>query len=176
GRTWEPTEHERQTFSDIRALVSNPWTVLHTGAPVETKANGDRAVDLPEKIGAYSKNFGPAGDPLTTPAWHGTILPETDADLWLASAFAEFERMAAMERQFRDEGGLNPGQRLRLGLERNGWRSSAAGTLGANERINLSAIRKNTTSDAWHRQATGKGVLVMHELRRMLTAQVFDKA
>ena len=31
------------------------------------------------------------------PAWHGTILPATDADTWLAAAFADYERVVSLE-------------------------------------------------------------------------------
>jgi hypothetical protein len=35
GRTWEPTAEQRRRFPEIRALLSNPWTVLHTTPPAE---------------------------------------------------------------------------------------------------------------------------------------------
>src|SRR5207344_2453819 len=88
GRTWEPTSHEQRSYPDIRPLVPNPWTILHPDVPTETKANGTKPIDIiTEKIGQYPKSFGVAGAPLTVAAWHGTILPKTDADVWLASAF-----------------------------------------------------------------------------------------
>ncbi len=31
------------------------------------------------------------------PAWHGTILAKTDADTWLAAAFADYEKIVALE-------------------------------------------------------------------------------
>jgi hypothetical protein len=179
GRTWEPSEHEAREFTAIRALVSNPWTVLHAEAPSESKSLVARAVDLPEKIGTYPKSFSVAGSPLTVPAWHGTILPKTDADLWLASAFAEYERIAAIDRAFRQESSdsLNSGQRLRLGLERNGERTSSTGAFGREGKgFALSEIHASISDDEWYHRATGKGVLVLNELRRLLTPAVFDPA
>jgi hypothetical protein len=146
--------------------------VLHPDAPAESKANGGHALDLPEKIGEYKRSPSVAGHPTTLPAWHGTILPKGDGDIWLASAFAQFEGIAATERKYREEGGghLNPQQRLRLALDRNGFRTgcAAAGS--------LADIKPTAESDDWYRQASGKGVLVLHELRRLLTDKVFDKA
>jgi phospholipase B-like protein/peptidase M1-like protein len=179
GRTWEASSHERQEYPEIRDLVSNPWTILHADVPHESKAVVSRAVDLADKIGANPKSLGAAGAPTTVPAWHGTILPKTDADIWLASAFAEYERIVATERAFRQEGGdaLNAGQRLRLGLERNGFRTSAVDAFGRDGgKFALSEIHASIHDDVWYHRATGKGVLVLNELRRLLTAPVFDAA
>ncbi len=35
---------------------------------------------------------------LQVPAWHGTILPATDGDIWLATAFADYERIVAKQK------------------------------------------------------------------------------
>src|SRR5205085_3300249 len=45
GRTWEPSESERQRYPDIKPLVSKPWTVLHAQPPPRTKLAAV-AVDL----------------------------------------------------------------------------------------------------------------------------------
>jgi hypothetical protein len=179
GRTWEPTPHEAKTYPEIRALVSNPWTILHPDAPAETKANGTKPIDIAEKIGQYPKSLGIAGHPQTVAAWHGTILPKTDADLWLASSFAEFERLVAMENAFLAEnngGELNNHQKARLALERNRFRTECTATLGKGKGFALAEIRPAIDSADWFHRATGRGVLVLHELRRLLTPAVFDQA
>jgi hypothetical protein len=179
GRVWEPSPHEARTYPEIRPLVPNPWTILIPDAPAETKANGAKAIDIAEKIGQYPKSLGVAGHPLTVAAWHGTILPKADGDLWLASAFAEFERLAAMERAYREEnngGDLNNHQRARMALERNRYRTACAATLKPGERFALSEIKSTAGSHDWYDRATGRGVLVLHELRRLLTPAVFDQA
>jgi hypothetical protein len=179
GRTWEPTQHELRTYPEIRPLVPNPWTVLHPDRPAETKANGGKPIDIAEKVGQYSKSLGVAGHPQTVPAWHGTILPKSDADLWLASAFSEFERLVAMENAFRTEnndGDLNNHQRARMALERNRYRTECMATLRPGETFSLAEIKPRFDSADWYARATGRGVLVLHELRRLLTPEVFDKA
>src|SRR3954452_15238892 len=49
GKTWEPTQTEREKFPSIRPLVSNPWTVLRPQTP---SANGTAvaAVDLHDRV------------------------------------------------------------------------------------------------------------------------------
>src|SRR5262249_38797218 len=119
------------------------------------------------------------GHPQTVPAWHGTILPKTDADLWLASSFAEFERLAAMENAFRTEnngGDLNNQQRARMALERNRYRTACAAALRPGESFALPEIKPANDNHDWYDRATGRGVLVLHELRRLLTPNDFDKA
>lgn len=177
GRSWLPNEFEKRAFSDIRPLVSNPWTLLSGDAPSGNTST--KAVDLPEKIGHFAKSYGVADPGPTTPAWHGTILPKTDGDIWLATSFAEFERLAAMERAFHQQsnGPLSIEQRRRMALERNQFRSMYESTIGrGGKHISLSEIKPTVESDDWNRQATGKGVLVLHELRLLLTADVFDRA
>src|SRR5205807_2452248 len=87
------------TFPDIRPLVGNPWTVLHVNPPAKDSAT-IAAVDIPERFDslvrrAVRQERSQAGS--TNPAWHGTILPKTDADIWLTTAFAEYERVVARE-------------------------------------------------------------------------------
>ena len=54
---------------------------------------------------------------LNVPAWHGTILPATDGDIWLAVAFAEYERYVAKEKAMknRNDGKLTQANRDELG-------------------------------------------------------------
>ncbi len=177
GRTWLPSEHEKRSFPDIRPLVSNPWTLLSANAPTGNETS--KAIDLPEKIGEFSKKYGVADPGPTVPAWHGTILPKTDGDIWLATSFAEFERLVAMERAFLKEpkSTLSIDQRRRLALERNRYRTMYEATIGhRGKHIALSEIKTTPESDDWSRQATGKGVLVLQELRLLLTGDVFDLA
>src|SRR5262249_26897633 len=90
-------------------LVSNPWTILHPAPPAKM-SSGLLVVDLPEKIkqsgDSAEKSSDDSGSTLlrsdednvaTAPAWHGTLLPKTDADVWLAAAFAEYERIVSLE-------------------------------------------------------------------------------
>ena len=56
--------------------------------------------------------------PATLPAWHATILPKTDADVWLAAGFASYERVVALEKSLRKSrsGALSEANRERVAL------------------------------------------------------------
>ena len=79
-------------------LNRNDWTVLTTAAP----GKADRiAADL---TGRPAPPAAPL--PPTVPAWRGTLLPKTDADVWLTAAFARYERLVAMENAMRERSGV----------------------------------------------------------------------
>src|SRR5262249_20262573 len=100
GRTWEPTQEERKLYPEIKPLVSHPWTILHANPPAkETKTVA--AVDLPHTHPDKETAEKKTPPLLNVPAWHGTLLPQSDGDIWLATAFAEYERHVAKEKAFR---------------------------------------------------------------------------
>src|SRR5205807_2361034 len=118
GRTWKPTQEDHENYPEIEPLVGNPWTVLHAGPPADVKPTGPVAVDLhdpatdtlsdeADKVQDEQKKL---QAPETTAAWHGTLLPKTHADDWLASGFHDYERIVALEKAFRkrDKGELDP--------------------------------------------------------------------
>jgi hypothetical protein len=174
GRTWEPTAAERSRYPDTGPLVSNDWTVLTTAAP--RTADGDRvAVDLEVKhLAAHaSEPDGPR-----PPAWHGTILPKASGDVWLASAFADFERIVALEKALkagRSEGKLADSDREHLDLALFGPTSrylSVRARLGRD--LALPSIEPDPRDDTWYEIAAGRGVLVLAELRKTLGSETFD--
>ncbi len=103
GRTWQPTQQERENFPEIEPLVGNPWVVLNANAPAETKLAGAAPVDLhdPANDTLSEGSKKERKTPETTAAWHGTLIPKTDADAWLASAFRDYERIVALENAYR---------------------------------------------------------------------------
>ncbi|MBI3411979.1 MAG: hypothetical protein HY040_26920 [Planctomycetes bacterium] len=112
GRTWHPTFDQKTRYPEVKPLVSNPWTILNGAAPPSTDIV---AVDVPSFKPSSIANIGKATakrsrNLLNVPAWHGTILPESDADIWLATAFADYERIVAREKT--TEG--NPAEREAL--------------------------------------------------------------
>ena len=112
--------------------------------------------------------------PPTVPAWHGTILPRTDGDVWLAAAFAEYEHIAALENAYRQraaDGKLSDSERDRLSLDLNSYRTAFTEGSGC-----VLAVRRSAADDRWYRLAAGKGVCVLHELRQRLSPPVFDAA
>lgn len=149
--------------------MSNPWTVLRPLTP----ANGTAvaAVDLHDKVQSE------AGDDdagtHTVAAWNGTILPKTDADAWLAAGFAEYERIVALEKALAESGGkLTEAERDRLAVALNAYRSRYLAASRAGGDTPLARTRRTPTGE-WYGVATGKGVLVLHELHRALGTEKF---
>ena len=174
-RTWEPTDAERRQFPEIHPLVVNDWTLLRLDPPAAATSGSNTAVDLaritPEKH-----------DPLPhelAPAWHGTVLPESDADIWLATGFAEYERIVALEKALKARavgGKTRPRDRERLELARF---EPAARYLRALARrggkdLPLSETRADLRSDLWYDIASGKGVLILAQMRALMEADRFE--
>jgi hypothetical protein len=196
GRPWEPREDERRRYPEIRPLVPNPWTILHAAPPAETHSESV-AIDLSggDGLRAADRSRDRGEEIHTTAAWHGTILPKTDADVWLAASFAEYEKIVALEkallqrhRQNQSEAkrhpadplkkshveGLSPEDRDRLALELMAHRNSYLTAVRAVGDVPLAKTHA-TPGDEWYRIASGKGVLVLNELRRVLGADRFDR-
>jgi hypothetical protein len=179
GRTWQPTEEERRLYSEIKPLVSNPWAVLHGEPPAKLDPNLPVAVDLSPDKKKEEKAKGKRERLLFEPAWHGTILPQSDGDTWLATAFAEYERIVAREKELRaknDDQNLTPEDRDKLAVDLFAYRSRYLPAARASADTPLARIHSNLTDDKWYRQAEGKGVLVLNELRRVLGDDAFTRA
>jgi hypothetical protein len=179
GRTWKPTFHERQQFPEVRPLVSNPWTILHAGTP-KGIAEEKLAVDLPDighdgKIAA-SALATPAPKP-TVAAWHGTILPQSDADVWLATGFANYEKIAALDNSLRKraaDGKLSRPDKEQLALALFAYRAEYEGGARAHPETALDATHSDIRQSNWYRVAAGKGVWLLHSLRAQMGAKAFD--
>jgi hypothetical protein len=181
GRTWTPTEFERTAYPEIRPLVSHPWTILHGEPPTASPISVDgRVIDLLPKITDRPGGTGTyGGSPPTRPAWHGTILPQSDADAWLAAAFAEFEKVVATENALRENSGgkLHPADRYVLALLRHNYRCDALSAQGhPNHRICPAAYKNFHDDDCGYRQALGRGVWALVTLRNQLGSERFDRA
>jgi hypothetical protein len=175
GRTWHPTFEQKQRFPDIKPLVSNPWTILHGKAP---PASTVVAVDVPSfdsapaKQAAAPKAAGKRGKNLdNVPLWRGTILPQTDGDIWLATAFADYEKIAAA-----DKGrGASQADRDALALDLFPFRSAYLTAARTSGDVALANIKTDVARDDWYRIASGKGVLALHELRKTLGDPLFEE-
>ena len=101
GRTWLPSESDREQQPSIHPLVAHDWTLID----VKSVVLPPRTEDTDEVLAAMDLEAFPKKDePLHVEfearhpfAWRGTLLPATDADLWLAAAFAEYENVVALE-------------------------------------------------------------------------------
>jgi hypothetical protein len=180
GKTWMPTNDEIKKYKEIRPLVSNPWTILGPGVEVPA-SEGAQPVDLPDPAGdqliaMVSDDKDKDSDPPSRAAWHGTILPAGDGDIWLASAFAEYEKMVGAER------GYAAAQRSRC-LCADDYDKVASSLFAARARyfagvrsggdVALNAVHADVASDGWYKVASGKGVLVLAELRRTMGDEKF---
>lgn len=181
GVTWEPTDFERARFPGIHPLVANDWTVLRAERPWETGPDpSKKAVDL-AKVTSGRESGGQLPEPRErTPAWVGTILPASDADTWLAAAFADYEPMVAHESAIaaRSRGGrVASRDRELLALGRFGPISrylAAVARRGGKDQA-LRETRSDLRSDEWYDIAAGKGVLVLAELRSVMGADAFAR-
>jgi hypothetical protein len=205
GRTWQPTEEERKKFPEIEPLVGNPWVVLNADAPPGADAPGSPlAVDLHDPStdtlsGEPKKEW---KKPETEAAWHGTLIPKTDADVWLASGFRDYERIVALENALRKrsnggrtsafdallpyieqhplpafalKGELTPEDRDALAVALYACRAEYNLGARAHPEATLSDTRSDVRQDDWYRVASGKGVLLLNELRNVLGAEKFAK-
>jgi hypothetical protein len=179
GRVWTPSEGETRTHPEIRPLVPNDWTVLRADAPPTSSGNAPSAADIASKVKEDDGKAHRDIDPQTAPpVWHGTILPAGDADTWLAAAFADYEKDVALEKALQErgkDGKLDKDDRDRLELALFGLRSryfSAVKRLGKD--VPLSKTEADWTRDEWYEIATGKGVLLLDDLRAKLGDARFE--
>ena len=141
-----------------------------------------KAVDLapfPKKdeAAAAKKSEQPHALP---PAWHGSILPAGDADIWLAAAFADYEKIVALEKSLAHQakdGKLSADAQDRLAVARfapeSRWLAAAR---RAGQDLPLAEMRSQWDAEAWYAIAAGKGTMLLATLRTHLGAEVFDKA
>jgi hypothetical protein len=178
GRAWEPRPHEVKLYPDIRPLASNPWTIIHSMPPSVSEL-ASRPVDLPATISDPGDKKGSARTDLTNlvllPAWHGTILPKNDADTWLAAAFAGYERVVSAEQALKrkNEGVLKPADRQQLATMLFAARSEYNQGTRAGQEKPLDETKSVVGESEWYDAAAGKGVLVLHELRRKMGDKSF---
>ena len=165
GRTWEPSDHERN-IPGIRPLVSNDWTVLAGEAPAPALDDAKVAVDLE----GPAHRADDAGREAHAPAWRGTVLPKSDADAWLAAAFADYEAIVSLEKSLGVEADTKEGVgRDRIDLALHGARSRyLAATRRLGRDVPLSKIQSDLAGSDWYEIAAGKGVLLLASLRETM--------
>lgn len=183
GRTWQPTQEERKDYPDVRPLVSNPWTLLQPTPLPSSPIVQRKATDLTLSADHPAEKDSEDPSPSSEPAWFGTLLPKTDGDAWLAAAFAGYERYVALENARRERSGgenshdtLSATDRERLTLELFAHRSGYLAAARAVGDTALLKVRSEPGRDEWYQIASGKGVLLLHELRHLLGDPLFLKA
>jgi len=176
GHAWEPTDAQKQQHPTMAPLVGNDWVMLRLRPPSTGVAAPQPAVDLARLSHEASMQEPP--DRERPPAWRGTILPESEADTWLATAFADYERIVALEQALKAHAKdrcltLADHDRLSTALFGPTSRYLAAVTRRGGKDIPLSETRADLRSDEWYDIASGKGVLVLAELRKRIGDQTF---
>src|SRR5260370_41467810 len=160
---------------------------MHPQTPAVDKNNGKPAVDLSDKQGHEGHEKGKetvenllttsdADVPPSTTVWHGTLFPKSDADIWLAAAFADYHRYVAMEKNMRlaNDGKLKDEDKEKLAYTLNAYRSRYLAAVKAAQDVPLIETKSAMDKDEWYRIASGKGFLAMHELRQLLGDPLFE--
>ena len=172
GNIWEVTDEEKQNYPEIVPLVPNPWTVLTTDPPEQSKSESIK--DFHQKLEPF---LSPADRvtmtlPDTTPAWYGTLLPKTNLEVWFTTAFAEYERLSALEKEWEKEGKeLSPEHERRLAVLRYQHRCHFL-------RKPLSEKARepfDLQHDAWVRAETARGIFILDQFRLQIGIPVFEK-
>ena len=182
GAVWLPSAKDKTTDPAIQALVPNDWTVLTPQRP--GGADPVHLADITER--ADAEPHSPAPDPATSPAWHGTLLPKSDADVWVTAGFAEYERIVALENALVEKSGakLTDDDRARVELAlfryRSEYRIAKAARpewrRGTESSASPGAIVEELDRDRWHREQVACGVLALHALRKSVGAAKFQTA
>jgi hypothetical protein len=164
GKTWSPSKKDKEMYPEVKPLEPQGWTVLGIDPPKDLADAG-----IPEAQPA-GKNTG------TLPAaWRGTLLPKTGGDIWLATAFADYERLVADEQLQKRSGKSAEAAEAALDKALEPFRKQLAAAVKKLD-LPLADIKSSTKSDDWYRLASSKGVLVLHALRKEVGAEAFDKA
>jgi hypothetical protein len=178
GTIRRPNKLENQNFPGIKPLISNPWVMLSTNTSIPEQEISEPAADL---FDPNTKNVFQAPQvesPVLLPAWHGTLLPTNDGDIWLTTAFANYERIVALENSLRQKATdhlLQPDDLDQLGIEIFYYRSLYEQGLRSAKDMPLAQIKSNPRDENWYRVASGKGVLLLHSLRDLIGAKDFDR-
>lgn len=180
GRTWEPSDEDKQRYDfKVAPLISNDWTMLSGQLPEKVEKSGTDVKSTNRAWTNATVNSSSDGDSSEyddsvvterNPVWNGTLLPKNDSDVWLASAFADYERIVGkMKQKKADKDAID------LALYAQAIKYRMATQRLARETA-LSQVKLDPRDNDGYDQASGRGVLVLHKLRQILGAETFDAA
>ncbi|HOB65878.1 C45 family autoproteolytic acyltransferase/hydolase [Ottowia sp.] len=173
GALWAPTPKEARDHAEIRPLIQNPWTLLTVQPPPAGPVTA--AADQPHPRQAWPSPK-PAVYVSPPPYWRGTLLPASDADIWLSTGFARYERLLA-EMNAPSRSTRTPADaRDDIGVEVAYYRSWFGRAARAGHDRPLAATRADMGDPLGYQGVAGKGVLFLHTLRGVMGAQAFDAA
>ena len=180
GRVWEPEQWQKDRYKIIKPLVPNDWVLRTTAVPARVNL-------LADDLGAHPPRTSQVLPP-TAPAWHGTLLPKEEVDVWLTAGFARCERLVALENALlrRSGGKLTAADREVLGLARFGEQSSYLAAKAAMPKWRTGAMGPGSPAptpldreldrNRMHRQQAGYGALLLLTLRDYVGKAKFDEA
>jgi hypothetical protein len=175
---WEPRPAQVELNGDvIRSIVANDWTMLDSTRAPAAASEGPVAVDLGP---SWSRTRSSRSGDSSKPAWKGTLFPKSNADVWLATAFADYERIVSLEQSLtptEPKTAISDEAAAQLALAHFGPRSrylSAVRRLGSEFPLAKfePTFEQTDSSDI----VANKGVLFLAHLRKMIGAETFAAA
>jgi Phospholipase B len=189
GQTWDPTPSEKKKYPDIKPLVSNDWALLGV-SPQPSAEKAPAAVDLAafptedHKDDHDDADIDADDDEVEFEArhpfaWRGTLLPKSDADIWLATGFAEYEKVIAFGNACHREAKSRKLSRAAQDLvdralfaHESRWQTAVRRT---GRDTPLLETRADPARRDWYDIASGKGVMLLAALRNRLGEAACDK-
>lgn len=182
GTLWLPSAQEAREHPGIRPLMPNPWALLAVQAPPPPEP-GLRVADRPDPRLEAPEHATTQPPEVAPPAWTGTLLPASNADIWLSTAFARLERVVAETRPGTHVPGVGSSTHKTaattaddLGVELSFYRALYSLAARAGGDHPLDATRADMGDVDGYRVAAGKGVLFLSALRDIVGHVRFDRA
>lgn len=179
GKAWTPSAEELAADPDAKPLIANEWTLLRTLDLSKTEAAKNVSDHEPFPSDDETKEPTLKFEQRHPFAWRGTLRAKSDADLGLASAFAEYEKVVALEQALRadskddklDRAGQDAVDVALFGFQSDWW--AARQRVGSD--VSLTATKPDHRNINWYPIALGQSVSMLAELRRTLGAEEFDR-
>ena len=176
GDIWLPSAQEAREHAAIRPLIHNPWTLLEVQPPPPASADAAPVADRPDARQRPPGFAPPPAEPPAAPRWRGTLRPASDADIWLSSAFAEFERVLADQPPAGSPAAARAPAQDALAVELAYYRALYHLSARAGVERPLAQTRADMGDPLGHRVALAKGVLLLAALRDLMGHAAFERA
>lgn len=179
GRAWTPSTEELVADPDVKPLIANAWTLIRTLDLSKVEAAKNVADHAPFPSDDETKEPTLKFKQRHPFAWRGTLRAKSDADLGLTAAFAEYEKVIALEQAFRADSKDDKLDRVAqetvevalFTYQSNWW--AARQRLGRD--LSIAATKPDQRNLNWYPIALGQSVSMLAELRRTLGAEEFDR-
>lgn len=177
GKAWTPSAEELAADPDAKPLIANDWTLIRTLDLSKVEAPKSVADHEPFPSENETKEPTLKFEQRHPFAWRGTLRAKSDADLGLAAAFAEYEKVVALEQAFRadskddklDQAAQETIDVALFGYQSDWW--AARQRLGRD--FSITATKPDHRSLDWYPIALGKNVAMLADLRHALGAEEF---